>query len=401
MKTSPASNGVSLDYICVATERLWYGKKCNHFLPLEEKLGANVIANGLALVVAGDVSSTASLSRAGIGAGPAKGNSFMIKKLLRHVVPAFIWNKLSAVKQSKLIRMTPPRELQQSMESAGYTIARINDYYSPLPSVSHLKARVNRWYRPSGLRGIEYDLEGMKAAFSNLIPLYLNEFLAFPTYEQLQKEGFGPGYTALDALTLYMMIRHIKPRRYIEVGSGLSTYYCSLAARKNTSEGHPLQMTCIEPNPFAKLYTIEGIQIVAKEVQDVEMSLFQQLESNDVFFIDSSHILKVDGDVPFLFLEVLPALKVGAAIHIHDVPFPFNFPYPPERWIFGEAWPMFWNEAMIVQAFLCLNSKFKIEMSTPLIRHLDEEFLVKNVPFYQSIRENSNTFSSIWLKRLA
>jgi hypothetical protein len=93
-----------------------------------------------------------------------------------------------------------------------------------------------------------------------------------------------------------------------------------------SSEGHPLAITCIEPNPFEKLHTIPSIDIIAKQVQDVEVSLFGELQKDDVLFIDSNHILKIDRDVPFLYLEVLPALSVGVVVHIHDMPFggPFN-----------------------------------------------------------------------------
>src|SRR5439155_13845058 len=104
------------------------------------------------------------------------------------------------------------------------------------------------------------------------------------------------------------------------------------------------------------------------------------------------------GDVPFLYLEVLPALNPGLAIHIHDVPFPYNIPYPPERWIFGEPWPMFWNEAMLVQAFLSGNSHFQITLSTPLLRHFDEPFLQRSIPIYETLQENQNAFSSLWLR---
>ena len=120
--------------------------------------------------------------------------------------------------------------------------------------------------------------------------------------------GFGPGYTAVDAMTLYMMIRHLKPRRYIEVGSGVSTFYCSLAAQRNASEGHPLEMTCIEPYPVRKIVDDRRNPDAREKVEDVDIALFQQLQENDVLFIDSSHILRVDGDVPFLYLEVLPIL---------------------------------------------------------------------------------------------
>jgi hypothetical protein len=290
---------------------------------------------------------------------------------------------------------------RQSLDAAGFQVARNDDYYSPLPSVAHLKANEARWNRPSSLRGIEYDLASMKQALVELLAGYLDEFLTYPPYAQIQKMGFGQGYTAVDALTLYMMIRHLKPRRYIEVGSGVSTYYCSLAAQRNESEGHPLQITCIEPYPFEKLATIPGIRLLAQKVEDVEISLFQELQENDVLFIDSSHILRVDGDVPFLYLEVLPGIHPGVVTHIHDIPYPFNSPYPPKRWIFQEGWPMFWNEPMVLQAFLAFNKNFKICLSTPLIRYFDEPFLQQTIPIYESVAQNPNTFSSIWLRRIS
>ena len=197
-----------------------------------------------------------------------------------------------------------------------------------------------------------------------------------------------------------MMVRHLKPVRYIEVGSGTSTYYCSLAAERNANEGHPLEMTCVEPRPYDKLHEIPGIRLISKEVQDVDASLFRQLQENDILFIDSSHVLRVDGDVPFLYLEVLPQLNPGVTIHVHDIPFPYNIPYPPEFWILEKEWPMFWNEAMVLQALLCFNDRFEIMMSTPLIRHFDEAFLNKLIPLYETVEQNPNTFSSIWLRRV-
>jgi hypothetical protein len=290
---------------------------------------------------------------------------------------------------------------RHAMELAGFQVTRDEDYYSPLPSVAGLNANAARWNRPSALHGVIYDLEKMKSAFSELLTSYLDEFLGYPPYEQVRKIGFGPGYTAVDAMTLYMMIRHLKPQRYIEVGSGVSTYYCSLAAARNLSEGHPLEITCIEPYPFEKLSTIPGIRVLPQKVEDLDPSLFQQLRANDVLFIDSSHILRIDGDVPFLYLEVLPTLNVGVVTHIHDIPYPYNFPYPPALWMFGQEWPMFWNEPMVLQAFLAFNKNFEILLSTPLIRHFDEEFLKQRVPIYESVAQQPNTFSSIWLRRIS
>jgi predicted O-methyltransferase YrrM len=320
-----------------------------------------------------------------------------MKALARQVLPSFVWERLKRAKADVL----SPANLQSFLDRYGYVVARKSDYYSPLTSVSELKSTFNRWHRPSALNGIEYDLDQMKAALSDLLSRYLPEFMDIPPYEQLDQAGWGHGYTAVDALTLYMMIRHLKPKRYVEVGSGLSTYYCSLAAARNASEGHPLVITCIEPYPFKKLFTIPGIEIIVKLVQDVEVSLFERLDSDDVLFIDSSHVLRIDGDVPFLYLEVLPTLAAGVFIHIHDVPFPYNVPYPPQLWVFGQEWPMLWNEAMMVQAFLSMNREFKIKMSTPLLRHFAEDFLKRSIPIYQSIDQNPNTFSSLWLQRVS
>ena len=149
-----------------------------------------------------------------------------MKTLARQILPSFIWNRLRRMKNA----VASPAMIQKYLNRAGYTVALSADYYSPLTSVSDLKSTFERWHRPSTLKGIEYDLDHMKSSISDLLCRYLREFSEIAPYKQLQQVGFGPGYTAVDALTLYMMIRHVKLRRYIEVGSGLSTYYCSLAA---------------------------------------------------------------------------------------------------------------------------------------------------------------------------
>src|SRR5260370_4941255 len=196
------------------------------------------------------------------------------------------------------------------------------------------------------------------------------------------------------------MLRDLKPRRYVEVGSGLSTFYCTLANQSNAQAGPPISITCIEPHPYPALKTLEGIEVHQREVQDVEFSEFEQLEADDVLFIDSSHTVKIDGDVPYLYLEILPRLRKGVVVHIHDIPFPYNVPYPPQLWIFGQQAPSFWNEAMLLQAFLCYNDSYEIFFSAPLLRYFDESFLKSNIPEYETVEENPNTFSSIWLRKI-
>jgi predicted O-methyltransferase YrrM len=247
-------------------------------------------------------------------------------------------------------------------------------------------------------------LEAQKKMLKSLMGKYWDEYCALPRYAKNSDLGFGLGCPELDLMILFMMIRELKPKRYLEVGSGLSTYYCSLAAQANVSSTGDLKIICIEPYPFERLHSVKGIELIQSEVQDVNKDLFRELEEGDVLFIDSSHVVKIDGDVPFIFLEILPVLKNGVIIHVHDIPFPFNSPYPPEQWVLGQRassppWPMYWNEAMLLQAFLAFNSSYEILLSTPLIRHFEEQFLKNTVPIYKSINEQPDTFSSIWLKK--
>jgi predicted O-methyltransferase YrrM len=289
---------------------------------------------------------------------------------------------------------------QWGMDACGFVVARKSDYYSPLPSRKRLKSTMGRWAKPSSLSGVAYDLVGMKVTLADLIGRYYNEFAELLPYEEALAQGFGPGYPRLDALVLYSMLRARKPARYVEVGSGLSTYYASLAGQKNALDGKPMQITCVEPYPFEALKTIRGITVLQREVQDVGLDLFTDLGEGDVLFIDSSHAVRLDGDVPFLFLEVLPALRTGPLIHIHDIPFPYHCPYPADYWIYKAVWPMWWNESMLLHALLCGNRQFAVTLSTPLIRFHDEAFLKQLIPGYRTVEEEPNTFSSIWLKKV-
>lgn len=323
-----------------------------------------------------------------------------IKSAIMRSLPASARTALRGLKRNAT------RGQRRLFEAMGYRVALRADYYSPLPLQSSLERNERRWNKPSSMAGVAVDVDLYKRRLGELIGKYAEELRALPPYAEVVSLGFGPGYTELDALLLYMMIRETKPRRYLEVGSGVSTYYCSLAAARNAQEGHPLAIRCIEPFPFAKLKSIAGIEIVQSEVQDADPDLFLQLEANDILFIDSSHALTIDGDIPFLFLEVLPRVQKGLLIHIHDISFPYNIPYPVEYWVLGRHerapyWPMYWNEAMVVQAFLAFNSAFVIEMSTPMIRHYDEPFLAAAVPNYKPIQMEPNTFSSLWIRRTA
>lgn len=334
-----------------------------------------------------------------------------VKAALRGVVPASIWMKISGVKRN-VIRATLRHSVLKygwigayfnawELNSYGLNVSLNTDYYSPLPDLQRLEKNRDRWSQPSSLVGLKIDLAEMENLWSHVSATFRGEFDGLPSYATLMKESYGEGYTPLDAMTLYFLLRQKRPQRYLEVGGGLSTYYATCSARQNLAEGHPMEITSIEPYPHEKLKTIDGIKLIEKDVQEVDLSLFEMLSAGDVLFIDSTHALKLDGDVAYLFLEILPRIRPGVIIHVHDIPFPYNCPFPVETWIFNRDWPVFWTEAMLLQAFLCYNSVFQIRLSLPYIRHKDEEFLRKSISGYDQWKgAGTDTFSSIWMERI-
>lgn len=156
-------------------------------------------------------------------------------------------------------------------------------------------------------------------------------------------------------------------------------------------------MICIEPYPRTQLKKIQGkcqIQIIPKLVQDVDIDFFKILDEGDILFIDSSHMVKVGSDVNFLYLDVLPNLRKGVVIHIHDIPFPYPTP-DPEQWIFGAH--QFWTESALLQAFLAYNSAFKILLCSSYLHYKKPKELGSAFKIYDPARHFP---SSIWLQKV-
>jgi hypothetical protein len=97
--------------------------------------------------------------------------------------------------------------------------------------------------------------------------------------------------------------------------------------------------------------------LIEKKVEDIDLEFFSQLDSGDILFIDSSHTVKIGGDVNYLFLEVLPRLKPGVIVHVHDIFLPFDY---RRDWVMDEF--RFWSEQYLLQAFLSFNAEFEVLM---------------------------------------
>lgn len=291
---------------------------------------------------------------------------------------------------------------RRSVSALGLEVYPSRDFYSPVPVLKELEATREQWDVPSEMIGVGYDLEAMKALLGELVASYGAEYQALESFQNNKKLGLGPGFTEVDAMTLYLMLRHIKPRRYVEIGSGFSTYYAWQAVRKNREEGVESSLQVVDPYPREALKKLDDIDLTIGPVQDVELSFFDDLEAGDVFFIDTSHVLKVGGEVAYLYLEVVPRLRPGVTIHAHDIHFPFNVPHPAEQYVFRAKWPSLWTESMLLQAFLAFNTDFEIKLSAPMLRHFDHDFLKATLPDYRptEIGDYDTHFGSLWFERV-
>jgi predicted O-methyltransferase YrrM len=267
------------------------------------------------------------------------------------------------------------------------------DALSPIPSLENLAERRQEIYAvPREMPGLDLNEAGQLQLFDELLDFYPEQPFSAERTPQRRYWFENPAYSYSDAILLYCMMRYLKPRRVIEVGSGYSS-----GAILDTNEiffQNAIECTLIEPRPqllqsLLKPDDVTRVILIEKELQQVDSELFNRLETNDILFIDSSHVSKLDSDVNHLFFRILPALKSGVYIHFHDVFYPFEYPLD---WVYeGRAW----NEAYLLRAFLQYNSKFQIQLMNTFIDWFHKEKYFRDMPLVQK-----NTGGSIWIKKL-
>ncbi|HUH33985.1 MAG TPA: class I SAM-dependent methyltransferase, partial [Daejeonella sp.] len=194
----------------------------------------------------------------------------------------------------------------------------LDHYYQPLINP---RKHLNKSLREDrDLPGIEFNTQEQLNVLAEFC--YNEELLSFPLQKRKEQEFYydNGSYASGDAEYLYNMIRHYKPARIIEIGCGHSTLMAINAIAKNKLENaeYSCQHICVEPyeQPW-----LEKLPVILKreKVENVDKSFFEELRSNDILFIDSSHVIRPQGDVLFEFLEILPVLKSGVLVHIHDI----------------------------------------------------------------------------------
>lgn len=195
-----------------------------------------------------------------------------------------------------------------------------------------------------------------------------------------------------DGFVLYAILRQMKPRRILELGSGFSS-----ALVLDVNDRHfdnNLALTFVEPYPQRLNELIRHAdrtqcEIIEKNIEDVSDKVAAHLESGDVLFVDTSHVLRIGGDLSRIFNEIIPNVPVGGIVHIHDIFWPFE--YPRNVIMTGRLW----NESYIARAFLQFNTSFEILFWNDFVAHRYPQQLHRDFP-----RCADDTGASLWLRRV-
>ena len=272
---------------------------------------------------------------------------------------------------------------------------RPGHYTSPIPSMDDVRRGADRIFDRSlrDLPGVNLNVEGQLRLLEELRAFYAEQPFPEDASDRSRYYFRNDFYSYADAIFLYAMIRHARPQRIIEIGSGFSSF-----AILDTNErffGGRIRLTCVEPHPErlrARLRPedLQSVEILGVPVEDVDRSRYSQLQSGDMLFIDSSHVSKVGSDVNHIVFDVLPRLAPGVLVHFHDVFYPFEY---PREWV--EARGYYWNEAYLLRAFLQFNGAFRIRIWNEFLGRFQADALRAAMPLCMK-----NTGGSLWIERV-
>lgn len=266
-------------------------------------------------------------------------------------------------------------------------------FYSTIISVDEVREREDEIWKNEmhdGIKGLNLNTIDQISLVSNFEKFYAE--LPFTDQNTGSNRYYykNPFYSYTDAIVLHAMMRHFRPNRIIEIGSGFSS-----AVMLDTNEiffDNSIELTFIEPYPgrlnkLLKDNDKASTIIHEKKVQDIDLEQFDILEEGDFLFIDSSHVIKTGSDVHYILFEILPRLRRGVFIHFHDIFYPFEY---PRDWVYmGRNW----NEDYFLKAFLMYNNQFDIVLfSDYLHKHHKEVF--QDMPLCYE-----NTGGNLWIMK--
>jgi predicted O-methyltransferase YrrM len=285
-------------------------------------------------------------------------------------IKKFIWGSkfnraLAKVTPAKYSEPNPDftlvRVLRKVAATTFFTFDRVGlhvmpkHYSTPVPDYTFLRNNPDSWRGRVELRGVDWDLDAQLSWLRSICEPYYGEVRGLKRYAEITETGVGPGYGPIESQLLHCFIRSQRPRLVVEIGSGVSTRIMLDDAERNRQEGlGETHIIAIEPNAREELRRVPGITLNEAFVQKVPLSFFDQLEAGDMLFVDSSHAVKTGSDVVRIFMEIVPRLKPGVFIHIHDISLPYLYPRFAESMFIG------WQETTLVLALLMNNEHLKV-----------------------------------------
>jgi predicted O-methyltransferase YrrM len=268
------------------------------------------------------------------------------------------------------------RLLRRPVRRAGFDF-ELKSFYSPIPDLERLDDRA--WSARSSLPGIEFDLDRQLEYIERELRPFVAEFNPprGPTANRLDYFLDNGLFQAGDAELLYAMIRRHHPRTVLELGAGFSTLVGAAAVRANRADGHSTRLISCDPYAsHAAAARVDGLaELRPVAAEDLQESDFAALAENDILFIDSSHTVRLGGDVVHLLCEVVPALPPGVLVHVHDVYLPFAY---PREWYEQFGW--YWAEQYLLQALLAGNAHLEVIAGAHALWRERRERLAQSIP---------------------
>jgi len=324
-----------------------------------------------------------------------------LSQALRNAVKALLLRNMPLVLRcmaGTISKLCPGNTAFDAFKAEGFFLLR-DHFYLPLPDYDDL---TEEYYSSrSALVGLELDAQAMWTLAEDSLAPYNAEFREFPVHcPSPDYRGFfliNHGYMAVDGNLYYGLVRHLKPKRIIETGCGSSSLLCSAALERNKAEGVSTKYTCIDPYPQPYLFDnpmLRVTRLIDKKIQQVDLAEFEALEAGDILFIDTAHALRPGGDVQQIYCEILPRLKPGVYVHIHDISLPLQYPrvYTQNHY--------YWNEQYLLQAYLTNNIRAEIVWAGNWLRLQNETLFNQVFPEFLTMRQffPSSEPSAFWFR---
>ena len=208
--------------------------------------------------------------------------------------------------------------------------------FAPRYGYSHGKIEIlEKWFAAHNGEYLKF-LDYMRTLNVGHIPISLS------AGSPLAAAWVGGAICAFDTLALYAMVQKHAPKTYLEIGSGMTTCFARQAIK---DAGLKTKIISIDPQPRGDVDAICD-EVIRDGLETCDLSAFDRLEAGDILFFDGSHRSFMNSDVTVFFIDVLPRIKPGVIVHIHDINLPWDYPDSFKYW--------YWNEQYMLAVYLMM-----------------------------------------------